>query len=145
MNGEADHHQMWERRQAELWDRIFQVTQDVVVLADSFEDSAGGIILKQEMVKAGMGVGSHLVRATASDVREEFYNHLHEAKMKAVETDYWLRLAYVLQQREDVQKDLSSIITQYGAVIELLQKMMRHVREEKDVLARHVKGPKISL
>ena len=145
MNPSEGGHQVWERRQAELWDRIFQVTQDVVVLADSFEDTSGGVILKQEMVKAAMQVGSHLVRATASDDREGFYNHLHEAKMRAVETDYWLRLAYVLQQREDVQKDLSSIITQYGAVIELLQKMMRHVREEKDVVARHHKGPRVSL
>lgn len=145
MNSEGEHHQIWERRQAELWDRIFQVTQDVVVLADSFEDTAGGAILKQEMVKTAMQVGSHLVRATASDERDGFYNHLHEAKMKAVETDYWLRLAYVLQQQENVQKDLSSIITQYGAVIELLQKMMRHVHEEKDVIARHHKGPKVNL
>ena len=145
MNPSGEKHQLWERRQAELWDRIFQVTQDVVVLADSFEDTSGGVILKQEMVKAAMQVGSHLVRATASDDRPGFYDHLHEAKMKAVETDYWLRLAYVLQQREDVQKDLSSIITQYGAVIELLQKMMRHMRDEKDAVSRHVKGPRVSL
>lgn len=136
---------MWERRQAELWDRIFQVTQDVVVLADSLDNSTGGSALKGEMVRSAMHVGSNLVRATASDDKDGFYHHLSESKMKAVETDYWLRLAYVLQQREDVQKDLSSIITQYGAVIELLNKMMRHVHNEKDALLRHQRGPKVSL
>src|SRR6185436_17886381 len=116
MPAEGDRHLVWERRQAELWDRIFQVTQDVVVLADGLGDTTGSSVLKNEMVKSAMQVGSNLVRATASDEGGTFYDHLREAKMKAVETDYWLRLAYVLQQREDVQKDLSGIITQYSAV-----------------------------
>lgn len=142
---EGDKHIVWERRQTELWDRIFQVTQDVVVLADSFDNGTGGAILKEEMVRSAMQVGSNLVRATASDEGQTFYGHLLEAKMRAVETDYWLRLAYVLQQREDVQKDLSSVITQYSAVIDLLQKMMRHVHDEKGAVIRHHRGPKVSL
>lgn len=145
MNSEVDRHIVWERRQAELWDRIFQVTQDVVTLADSFDEGTGGRTLKEEMVRSAMQVGSHLVRATASDERDGFYRHLTEAKMRAIETDYWLRLAYVLHQREEVQKDLSSIITQYGAVIDLLNKLMRHVHEEPDAPLRHHRGPKVSL
>ncbi len=33
---------MWERRQAELWDRIFQVTQDVVTLAETLPGISAG-------------------------------------------------------------------------------------------------------
>lgn len=142
---EGDRHVIWERRQAELWDRIFQVTQDVVVLADSLDNTTGGGVLKEEMARSAMQVGSNLVRATASDEGNNFYQYLQEAKMRAVETDYWLRLAYVLQQNENVQKDLSSVISQYGAVIDLLNKMMRHVHDEKDAVVRHHKGPKVSL
>ncbi len=142
---EGDKHIIWERRQTELWDRIFQVTQDVVTLADSFDNTAGATVLKEEMVKSAMAVGSNLVRATASEEGNNFYSHLGEAKMKAVETDYWLRLAYVLQQREEVQKDLSSVISQYSAVIDLLAKMMRHVHDEKGAVMRHHRGPKVSL
>lgn len=142
---EGDKHIIWERRQTELWDRIFQVTQDVVTLADSFDNTAGATVLKEEMVKSAMAVGSNLVRATASEEGNNFYAHLGEAKMKAVETDYWLRLAYVLQHREEVQKDLSSVISQYSAVIDLLAKMMRHVHDEKGAVMRHHRGPKVSL
>lgn len=145
MQLEGDKHIVWERRQAELWDRIFQVTQDVVSLADSFDNGTGASVLKEEMVKSAMGVGSNLVRATASEDGTTFYTHLTEAKMKAIETDYWLRLAYVLQQREDVQKDLSSIISQYSAVIDLLAKMMRHVHDERGAVVKHHRGPKVSL
>ena len=139
-----EQHVIWERRQAELWDRIFQVTQDVAMLADTIEDTSGGTILKSEMVKSAMAVGSCLVRATASDRKDDFSKFLHESKMKAVETDYWLRLAYILQEREDVQKDLSSIITQYASIVDLLSKMMQHVRSERDFSAHH-RGPKVVL
>jgi hypothetical protein len=50
----------------------------------------------------------------------------------------------MLQQQEDVQHDLSSIITQYAAVVDLLEKMMRHIREERGAVARHGRGPRIS-
>ena len=140
----SDQHITWEHRQAELWDRIFQVTQDVVMLADTMNDDAGGTVVKSEMVKSAMAVGSHLVRANASESPEEFDESLREAKMRAVETDYWLRLAYVLQQRDDVQRDLSSIITQYTGIVDLLQRFIRHTRTEKNVISRHTKGPRIT-
>lgn len=140
------HSVLWERRQAELWDRIFQVTQDVVGLAETIEDTVGGEVLKESLAKSAMSVGSQLVRATASDDKAGFVHHLTEAKMQAVEADYWLRLAYILQQQDEVQRDLSSIITQYAAVIDLLQKMIRHVQGEKDAVVRstHMRGPKVS-
>lgn len=138
------HNVIWEHRQAELWDRIFQVTQDVVVLADVMEDSAGGAIMRTEMVKSAMDVGKYLVRATAADNGQNFDANVSEARMKAIETDYWLRLAYIIQQREDVQRDVSSVITQYSGIIDLLQKMGRHVQEKQD-FARHNRGSKISL
>src|SRR5688572_26340021 len=108
------HATTWEHRQAELWDRIFQVTQDVVHLGESLEGESGGIV-KGELIKTAMGVGIELVRANAADEAHKFTHHLEKARLKAIETDYWLRMVYVLQQREDVQRDLSSIITQYSA------------------------------
>ena len=140
----SQHNVIWEHRQAELWDRIFQVTQDVVMLADVMEDSAGGAIMRTEMVKSAMDVGKYLVRATAADNSREFETNVNEARLKAIETDYWLRLAYIIQQREDVQRDVSSVITQYSGIIDLLQKMGRHVQEKHD-FARHSRGPKINL
>jgi len=140
----SDQHISWEHRQAELWDRIFQVTQDVVTLADSMSDEAGGTVIKSEMLKSAMAVGSNLVRANAAEVPTEFDESLKEAKLRAIETDYWLRLAYVLQQRDDVQRDLSSIITQYTGIVDLLQKFIRHTRTEKNVISRHTKGPRIT-
>lgn len=142
---QADQHDItWERRQAELWDRIFQVTQDVVALADNMDDRTGTSVVKMEMTKAAMAVGSELVRANAAEEAKDFHRHLSEARMKAVETDYWLRLAYILQQRDEVQRDLSSIITQYTAIVDLLQKFMRHTRAEANVIGRHTKGPRVS-
>jgi four helix bundle protein len=91
-----------------------------------------------------MSVGSHLVRANAAESPVEFDESLKEAKLQAIETDYWLRLAYVLQQRDDVQRDLSSIITQYTGIVDLLQKFIRHTRTEKNVISRHTKGPRIT-
>lgn len=134
---------MWEHRQAELWDRIFQVTQDVVVLAESIEDSAGGGIMRDEMIKSAMGVGRYLVRANAAESSGDFKRSVEEARLAAIETDYWLRLAYLLQQREDVQQDLSSIINQYSAIIDLLYKFARHASGEKQFSSRHLKGPRV--
>lgn len=144
MNMDSQHDITWERRQAELWDRIFQVTQDVVALADSMDDSTGGKVVKNEMVKAAMAIGTQLVRANAADDPPEFHRCVHEARLKAIETDYWLRLAYILQQRDDVQRDLSSIITQYSAIVDLLQKFVRHTGTEKNVIARHTRGPRVN-
>ncbi|MEX1997185.1 MAG: four helix bundle protein [Candidatus Andersenbacteria bacterium] len=144
MISDNQHDSTWDRRQAELWDRIFQVTQDVATLADSMEDSAGGVVVKQEMVRTAMAVGTELVRANAAEDSTLFHHHVHEARLKAIETDYWLRLAYILQQQDDVQRDLSSIITQYSAIVDLLQKFIRHTRAEKNVIARHTRGPRIS-
>jgi four helix bundle protein len=141
---DEQHARVWEHRQAELWDRIFQVTQDVVTLADSMEDDAGGAVVKAEMVKAAMEVGRHLVRANAADRPRDFDEQLNESKLKAIETDYWLRMGYVLQQREDVQRDLSSIITQYSSIIDMLHKFIRHARTEKDVIQKHTRGPLVS-
>lgn len=144
MNTDSQHHLTWERRQAELWDRIFQVTQDVVTLAESLDASVGGTVIKQEMVRAAMQVGKNVVRATASDTKEEFQRYLEEGRLQAVETDYWLRLAYIVQQREDVQRDLSSIISQYAAIVDLLHSMQRHIRDERAAVAKHTRGPRVS-
>lgn len=141
---DTQHDVTWERRQAELWDRIFQVTQDVVALADNIDDRTGSRVVKMEMTKSAMAVGSELVRANAAQEAKDFHHHLSESRMKAIETDYWLRLAYILQQRDEVQRDLSSIITQYTAIVDLLQKFMRHTRSEANVISQHTKGPKVN-
>lgn len=138
-----EQHALWERRQAELWDRLFQVTSDVVTLADSLDNDTGGSVIRTEMVKVAMRVGAELVRANAADTGVEFRTSIEEAKLKAVETDYWLRMAYVIQQREDIQRDLSAIINQYAGIIDMLDRFIRHTKAEKNVMARHVKGPKV--
>jgi four helix bundle protein len=144
MPPEDQHAITWEHRQAELWERLFQVTSDVVALANSLGDDTGGTIVKESMVRAAMAVGAELVRANASDDAMEFRTSIKEARFKAVETDYWLRMAYVLQQREDVQRDLSSIISQYAGIVDLLDKFIRHAKTEKDVVARHTRGPRVN-
>ncbi len=135
----------WEHRQAELWDRIFQVTQDVVALADSMETSDSRSVIQQEMVKSAVTVGKHLVRATAANTGHEFQEYVSKARLQAIETDYWLRLSYIVQQREDIQHDLSSTINQYSSIIELLQKMSREVDEHAPHTSQYVRGPKVSL
>jgi len=138
------HTSTWEHHQAELWDRIFQVTQDVVDLAGNLSNEGGNETVKQEMIKSSMSIGIELVRANAADAKKDFDHHLHEARLRAIETDYWLRLAYVLQQQENVQRDLSSIITQYSAIVDLLQKFIRHTSNEKSAVTKHhTAGPRI--
>jgi four helix bundle protein len=144
MPADEQHNITWEHRQAELWERLFQVTSDVVALADSLSEDTGGKVVKESMVRAAMAVGAQLVRATAADEAGEFRASIKEARMQAVETDYWLRMAYVLQQREDVQRDLSGIINQYTGIVDLLDRFIRHTKAEKDVLARHARGPRVS-
>lgn len=139
-----EHAVIWERRKAELWDRIFQVTQDVVVLAEHMNEVAGTKVLREELTKAAMDVGKFLARATASNGEAGFQKNLEEARLKAIESDYWLRLAYIVQQQEDVQHDLSSVISQYGSIIDLLNKMERHVQEAHDS-PLHTRGPKVNL
>lgn len=135
---------VWERRQAELWERIFQVTQDVVTLVEALDDSVGYAVVRQELVRSATGVGAELVRANAADSAGDFERHVKEARMKAIESDYWLRLVYALQQQENVQQDLSSVISQYSAIITLLQRFLSHTQGESDVISRHTKGPKVS-
>jgi len=137
-------HVVWERRQAELWERIFQVTQDVVTLVEALDDSVGYAVVRQELVRSATGVGAELVRANAADSAGDFERHVKEARMKAIESDYWLRLVYALQQQENVQQDLSSVISQYSAIITLLQRFLSHTQGESDVISRHTKGPKVS-
>lgn len=138
------HRALWERRQAELWDRIFQVTQDVVHLADLLEETSGGIVLKQGLVNAAMNVGKFLVRATAFDSEIEFRKNVEESRMQAIEADYWLRLAYIVQEHEGVQRDVSNIITQYASIIDLLKKIETHVDHNHDADA-HAARQKVSL
>lgn len=137
MPSNDDHHVMWERQQVELWDRVFQVTQDVVSLAETMEGSRAVAVVREELTREAVAVGVELVRANAADARTDFVNHVRRARLKAIETDYLLRLVYVLQQREDIQRDLSSVITQYSAIVDLLQKFVRHASGEKNVIARH--------
>ncbi len=129
----SEHRAVWERRQAELWDRIFQVTQDVVHIADTMEETSGGVVLKQGLLNAAMSVGKFLVRATASDSETHFRTNVEESRMQAIEADYWLRLAYIVQQHEGVQRDVSNVITQYASIIDLLKKMETHVDRTHDV------------
>lgn len=129
----SEHRAIWERRQAELWDRIFQVTQDVVHLADTIDESSGGFVLKQGLVGAAMNVGKFLVRATASDSEIHFRTNVEESRMQAIEADYWLRLAYIVQEHEGVQRDVSNIITQYSSIIDVLKKMEIHVDRTHNV------------
>ncbi|MEK7556347.1 MAG: four helix bundle protein [Patescibacteria group bacterium] len=115
----------WEQKQGELWERVFQVTQDVVSLADLPGEGTGMNVCKTEMVKSAMNVGRHLVRANAADEAARFKEALEEARLSAIETDYWLRLLYLLQQEDEVQRDLSGIINQYSAIVELLGRLTR--------------------
>jgi len=135
-----EHYVMWERRQAELWDRIFQVTQDVVVLSETLSEGVGLMRVRDNLLDSALAVGAELVYANSSDEADDFKEHIVKARKKAIETDYWLRLIYVLQQAGDVQRDLSSVITQYSAIIMLLQKFIKHAHDEKSVVNRHAKG-----
>lgn len=140
----SEHRALWERRQAELWDRIFQVTQDVVHLADTIEKDSGGVVLQEGLLHAAMNVGKFLVRATASESEVDFRKNVEESRMQAIEADYWLRLAYIVQQHEGVQRDVSNIITQYSAIIDLLKKMETHVDRTHDI-AELASRQKVSL
>lgn len=144
MKSDEHHSVTWEHRQTELWDRLFQVTSDVVTLAGSLDEDAGGAIVRESVVRSAMSVGAELVRANAADTSAEFRAAIRESRLKAIETDYWLRMAYVLQQREDIQRDLSSIISQYAGIVDLLDRFIRHTKSEKDVLARHTRGPRVN-
>lgn len=141
---ESGHNTVWEHRRAELWDRIFQVTQDVVTLAETLQETPGTQVVRTELTRSAMDVGKYLARATAAEAEGQFRSNIEEARLKAIESDYWLRLAYIVQQREEVQRDLSSIITQYVGIIELLHKMGQHVRSAHDMEA-HTRGPKVNL
>lgn len=141
---DEQHTTLWEHRRAELWDRIFQVTQDVVNVAETMEETTGTVVLRSELTKAAMDVGKYLARATAAETEAQFRKNIEEARLKAIESDYWLRLAYIVQQREDVQRDLSSVITQYAGIVDLLHKMGRHVQTAHDP-GSHTKGPKVNL
>lgn len=136
---------LWERRQAELWDRVFQVTQDVMSLVDALDDTKGYRVVGDELARSAGQVGAELVRANASDNARQFEEHIKEARWKAIEADYWLRLVHVLQQSDRVRRDLSSLITQYAAVINLLQQFRAHATTDRELIARHAKGPRVSL
>jgi four helix bundle protein len=140
----TDHRATWERRQAELWERIFQATQDVVSLAESLSTGTGIEIVKEAVVRSAMAVGAHLVRANATDDRASFMKYLTEARLQAIETDYWLRMSYVLQQRDELQRDVSSVINQFATIIDLLHTFSRHAAGEPDVIARHTRGPRVN-
>jgi four helix bundle protein len=140
-----EQHVVWERRQTEIWDRIFQAMSDVVSVAETLDNSVGQKQLQEQLMKSAMCIGVKLVRANASGRATKFEKYLEEARMKAIETDYWLRLIYVLQQREEVQRDLSSVISQYAAIINMLNKFIKHTKDEPDVIARHARGPKINM
>jgi four helix bundle protein len=144
MESNNERHVIWERRQTELWDRVFQVTQDIVTLAETIEGSAGITAVRDELVKTAMAVGAELVRANASDSAGDFEEHVKGARLKAVEADYWLRLIYVLRQEEDIQRDLSGVISQYSAIVTLLQKFVQHTQSEPSVVKRHTKGPRLN-
>ena len=133
----------WEHRQAELWDRIFQVTQDVVTLGQTLR-SDGSAVVRDEMIKAATAVGIHMVRANAADEANDFTHHVTEARLKAIEADYWLRISFVLQQDEDAQKDVSSILSQYTAIVDLLHKLSHHVAGKPSPSPKHTKGPLVS-
>lgn len=135
----------WDRQQAELWDRIFQAIGDVVDVAENMQDSTGVIHLKEQLIKTSMGVGAELVRANASYSSRQFNKYINEARLKAIESDYWLRLIYVLQQRKEIQQDLSNVISQYNTIINLLNKFIKHTKDEPDVISKHTKGPKVNL
>ena len=145
MRTEEDRNVAWEQRQAELWDRIFQATQDVVTLAEGLSDAVGLGHVRHELVRCAMAVGANLVRANASDSGPDFERYVTEARMKAIEADYWLRLIYVLQQRDNVQQDLSSVISQFSSIIGLLQKFAQNTHAGSDALHNHTRGSRVTL
>ncbi len=138
------HRALWERRQAELWERIFQLAQDVTPLADSFEDTAGARVIKEELIKSSMNIGKYLVRATSANAERDFLHNIEESRMQAIEADYWLRLVYVVEQRDAVQQGVSTIIAQLAGIIDLLKKMTEHLEHWHDA-KQHVERAKVSL
>ena len=131
----------WDKQQAELWDRIFQVTQDVADLAGTVTDSRGGSVVRDQMVEAAMGVGLEVVRANASATRADFTKYVAAARLSAIETDYWIRMVYMLQQQDDNQQEISSLITQYAALIDLLQRLSRSENPASAGLSRSETRP----
>jgi len=124
---------IWDKQQAELWDRIFQITQDVADLAGTVADERGGSVVRDQMVAAAMGVGLAVVRANASARRTEFAKYVTEARMSAIEADYWIRMVYMLQQQDNSQQEISSLITQYAALIDMLQRLSREIPNQPAV------------
>jgi four helix bundle protein len=137
-------HLPWERRQAELWDRVFQATQDVAALADSMGKSVGEGIVREELVRAACQTGAELVRANAAHSKQVFLKYMEAARLKAIETDYWLRLGYLLQNHESLQRDVSNLLAQYSQLVEMLHSFIKHAEQEEDVIAKHTVGPRVT-
>jgi len=140
----SNHQVVWEHRQAELWDRMFQASQDTVAFAETVADTGGTHIVREALVRSALGIGAAVVRANAADDRAVFIEHVTEARLRAIETDYWLRMAYTLQQREEQQRDVSGLLSQYAAIIDLLHTFAQHAKSESSVIARHTRGPRVS-
>ena len=139
-------HAVWERRQAEIWDRIFQATEDVILHVQlSRKEKAQGVDVYDSLIGAATAVGASVVRANAARSKADFVMYLDQARMQAIEVDYWLRLVFVLQRSDPVQRDLSHIISQYSSLIGLLQQFIDHAEHEDDVIRKHNRGRKINL
>jgi four helix bundle protein len=133
-------HERWERWQTQLWDRIFHATHDIVMLTNHLDQGRGEQLVSESLLASAMGVGSALVRANAADSQTQFVAAIREARLKAIETDYWLRLVYALQQRKAVKHDVSSMITQYASIVDLLRKYLTHITQEAKSIHHHTKG-----
>lgn len=125
----------------ELWDRLWQVTSDVVAFADELPETDSSKILREQLVRSAMRVGAEVVRAQAADDPVEYQQGIVEARLKAIETDYWLRLAYTLQQESGVQQDLSTILSQYQSIVDHLISLGKHVGQEQGL--KKVAGKRI--
>lgn len=142
MSGE--HAAFWERHRTELWDRVFQAAGEVSLLADSLEGGAGLTLAREKLLQAAFGVGVALVAANAADDHVHFMKALSQAVTQAVEVDYWLRLLTVLGRSNNLQQEVTGLLAQYGAVVQLLRRLRQHVGAEPNAVARHTrKGPRV--
>lgn len=143
MSGE--HAIFWERHRTELWDRVFQASGEIALLADSLEGGPPSMVTARDsLLKAAWGVGVALVLANAADERASYTAALRQAVASAITTDYWLRLLVVLDRRGDRPVEVVGLLAHYGAVVTLLRKLEQHVAGEPDAVARHTKkGPQV--
>ncbi|HRZ86746.1 MAG TPA: four helix bundle protein [bacterium] len=111
----------------DIRERTLKYAVRIVRLVRRFPKDSCGIVLGNQLIRAGTSIGANMEEADGASTRKEFFHRVSISRKEAKETRYWLRVisATELLDATGHASEVESLIEEATEIVNILSAIIK--------------------